>query len=231
MRQIHFLDGEAMAMQFTVARADAPIERTLLSGATSSTPSTGSPARRALPGSAADPDPIHGRPGCTPAASTLPPRRSMRIVRLFFLFAGLVLASGCSSDLLPIRDEDGTWLAQEVHGTGPDQVTIIHGLAFSDDGSYEWTRTVVGDGAGHPSARVHTLVMEGWYRIRGRFLDLQAISMKTAHGDNTDFVPLVVEPAESGNHIMIRVEDDVLTLIFATGNGSPLVFERLVMID
>lgn len=154
----------------------------------------------------------------------------MRILHLVFLFAGLVLASGCTNDLLPIRDEGGTWLTHEVNGSGPNQVTLIHGLAFNDDGTFEWTRTTVGDGAGHPSVRTHRLVTAGRYRIRDRFLDLQTFSIKSAWGDN-DFVPLVVEPGRPGNYIMIRVEDDVLTLIFGRDGGAPLVFERIVTID
>ncbi|MBB4637401.1 hypothetical protein [Longimicrobium terrae] len=154
----------------------------------------------------------------------------MRIVHLLSLFAGLVLASGCTNDLLPIRDEGGTWLANEVTGSGPNQVTLIHGLAFNGEDSFEWTRTTVGDGAGHPSVRVQTIVLAGNYRIRDRFLDLQTGSMKVARGDG-EFVSLQVDPGRAGNNIMIRVEDDVLTLVFPSGEGSPLVFDRVVAVN
>ena len=137
-------------------------------------------------------------------------------VRIAALLSLLLLAAGCGEGNLlpPAREATGSWTSRSTVGTGGGAVTNIDNLSLYGDGTFRWTNSEYGDGAGRPDAPMRLYSRKGQYRIRDGFLEIR--TEVTEYSRTPGFLDLeqavVQNPQWSGDQYRMVVEGDNLVL-------------------
>jgi hypothetical protein len=144
----------------------------------------------------------------------------MRLARPLLALLTVVLATAsCGRDLTSNDRQPQLWMSVNRSGTGADVVEVLDNLLFWDDGRFEWTQTVNGDGAGHPYVFHSGNARAGKYRMENGILDLrtETITVFTGLDGTRQRTTRVPDPHWTGLLYRYAIDGPMLTLRSTTG--------------